>query len=179
VCGCENAAPVDTATKRRVKPCRWGEKGSTWLGKDDAPSGMRRPHCRRRLRTWPGTGCWGAEGSGPLTECCCPAASANSLNRASFHRTRNPGQRCRSAEVQAKPSRGPKESAAQPPVAQARISKPFQKLPESLIKTAAWFGEKRSAYSASPVSGRSFFSWCFESRLLRAGAACRSIRSRI
>jgi hypothetical protein len=44
---------------------------------------------------------------------------------------------------------------------------PFQKLPESLIKTAAWFGEKQSAYSVSPVSGRSLFSWCFESQLLR------------
>jgi hypothetical protein len=32
-----------------------------------------------------------------------------------------PRPECRSAEVQAKPSRGPKESAAQPPVAQARI----------------------------------------------------------
>jgi hypothetical protein len=26
-----------------------------------------------RLLVWPGTGCWGAEGSGPLTGCCCPA----------------------------------------------------------------------------------------------------------
>jgi hypothetical protein len=102
---------------------------------------------------------------------------ANSFHYTTFHRALFEGTPAGGSN---RPRPGQAKQRAQKyrsPAARSlsrRFAMPFQKSPESLVKTAAWFGEKRSAYSASPVSGRSLFSWCFESQLLRAGAAGRA-----
>ena len=61
VCGCENGA------------------AAAYIGRAATPLSQEIALVARN-------GGWGAEGSGPLTGCCCPAESANSDHRSSFRK---------------------------------------------------------------------------------------------